>query len=80
MHRDKFNSLTLAEKADIVFQKDSFIDTREYYNQSINLYLVHGFYVEVWYNSTENKIVAISLPETKELSLYNSPINLSGLL
>lgn len=79
MHRDKFNSLTLAERAEVVFQKDSFVDTREYYNQIINLYLVHGFYVEVWYNSTENKIVDISLPNPNQLNLYKSPINLSNL-
>jgi hypothetical protein len=79
MHRDAFNSLSLDEKADFVFQKDSFIDTREYYGQTISLYLVNGFYVEVWYLPNENKILDISLPTAAQLSLYKSPVNLKGL-
>lgn len=79
MHKDAFNSLSLDEKADIVFQKDSFVDTREYYNQTINLYLVKGFYVEVWYLPSENTISDITLPTSAQLSLYKSPIKLKGL-
>ena len=43
MHKDAFNSLSIDEKADLVFQKDSFVDTRGYYGQTISLYLVNGF-------------------------------------
>jgi hypothetical protein len=57
MHREAFNSLSLDEKADLVFQKDSYVDTREYYNQTINLYLIKEFYVEVWYLPNKNKIL-----------------------
>ena len=80
MHRDAFNSLSLDKKADLVFQKDSFVDTREYYNQTINLYLVEGYYVEVWYLPTENRISDICLPSTAQLSLYKSPVNLDSFL
>jgi hypothetical protein len=62
MHKDAFSSLTLEEKADLVFQKDSFVCTRVYCGQTISLYLVNGFYVEVWYLPNENKILDISLP------------------
>ena len=37
MHKDAFNSLSLDEKADLVFQKDSFVDTRGYYGQTMVL-------------------------------------------
>lgn len=67
MHQDAFNSLSPDEKADLVFQKDSFVDTRVYYGQTINLYLVSGFYVEVWYLPSENRIGDISLPGKSHL-------------
>lgn len=79
MHKDAFKSLSLDEKADLILQKDSFVDTREYYNQTINLYLIHGFYVEVWYLPSENKISDISLPTSDQLNLYNIPVNLEDL-
>ena len=80
MHKDAFNSLTLEEKADLVFQKDSFVCTRVYCGQTISLYLVNGFYVEVWYLPNENRIVDISLPTSNQLSLYKTPLNLNSLL
>jgi hypothetical protein len=80
MHKDAFNSLTLDEKADLVFQKDAFVDTRVYYVQTISLYLVNGFYAEVWYLPNENRIVDISLPTSDQLSLYKTPLDLNSLL
>ena len=80
MHKDVFNSLSLDEKADLVFQKDSFVDTRGYYGQTISLHLVNGFYVEVWYLPNENRIVDISLPTSNQLSLYKTPLNLNSLI
>ena len=80
MHKDAFNSLSLDEKADLVFQKDSFVDTRGYYGQIINLHLVNGFYVEVWYLPNENRIVDITLPTSNQLSLYKTPLNLNSLI
>jgi len=49
---------------------------REYYNQKINLYSAYGFYIEVFYSPSENKIanIQIARPETLE-KLYS--INLS---
>ena len=44
------------------------------------LYLVDGFYVEVWYLPNENRIVDITLPTSNQLSLYKTPLNLNSLL
>ena len=79
MHKDAFNSLTLEEKADLVFQKDAFVCTRVFYGQTICLYLIKGFYVEVWYLPLENEISDISLPTSDNLNLYKSPVNVESL-
>jgi len=80
MTRSEFDSLTMFEKADIVFQKETYLNTREYYNQNINLYLVNDLYVEVWYKPGENQISEIKTAKAKGLSLYKTPVNLNTLL
>jgi hypothetical protein len=79
MSRAEFDKLTLFEKAELVFQKDSYVDSREYYNQSINLYLWGGLYVEVWYKPGENAISDITSASAQNLSLYNVPLDLNSL-
>jgi hypothetical membrane protein len=79
MSRTEFDRLTTFEKAEIVFQKDSHVDSTVYYNQTISLYLVDGLYVEIWYKPEENEISDITSASAQNLSLYNVHLDLNSL-
>ncbi|TSJ38912.1 hypothetical protein FO440_20660 [Mucilaginibacter corticis] len=51
-----FNALSDAEKADAVWQ-GTFLADREENGLAVQLYTVNSFYVEVFYDQLENKLV-----------------------
>jgi hypothetical protein len=80
MDQSQFTELSFAEKADTVLAHGKPIASRQYYNQDIILFLVYGFFVEVWYNDNQKDIEEIKeVEKTKVLSLYTKDIDLSGL-
>jgi hypothetical protein len=52
-----FNALNDTAKSEAVFQSGTFIDNREEEGLKIQLYRLNSFYVEVFYDGAENKIV-----------------------
>jgi hypothetical protein len=57
----EFNTLPLGEKVRLLFKNGNFIVAIRYYGYKINLYLLHNFYVEVFYNHKRDMIERIEL-------------------
>ena len=70
MSKDKFNSLTIDHKANLVFQKRNFISSRRYYNFEVSLYLFGSLFVEVWFFPVANEIQKIETAAYSDLALY----------
>jgi hypothetical protein len=71
-----FDKYSLSEKFNLINQKGKYLGVREYYNHTINLYLVDDTFIEVWYFPAENKIVKIEiLEDQKKLDLFIDSMN-----
>ena len=80
MNERQFKEFDLNERMDIVNLNGSYVGNRSYYNHSINLYTVYGFFVEVWYANFENKITKIQVANRELIELqYISSINIKSL-
>jgi len=77
--KDKFNSLTLDHKANLIFQKRNFVSNRKYYGFEISLYLFGGLFVEVWYFVAANEIQRIETAAYSDLALYVKHLDLEEL-
>lgn len=51
-----FSNLTMVEKLKLLYGEGDFIVSIWYYKHKINLYLINGFFVEVFYNPKLDKI------------------------
>ena len=73
----EFNILPDGEKADNVWEHGKFITNRVVEGHVINLYSINGFYVEIWYDQPNNKIIKIrSFTHTNPLDPYLDNIRL----
>ena len=78
----KFNSLSFEEKGAMIFSKDCFVASVEYYGKTHGLYQIENFYVEVVYDEDPNEIISIEAFETKDKKLdkYSNTVSLDNLL
>ena len=77
----EFKLLSKQEQASTTWEKGVFLSSRKGSGFAVSLYQVDGFYVEVYYNSTENKIESIkSFTTTTLLEPYLSSIDISDVL
>ena len=61
--------------------KGWYVGNRSYYNHSINLYAVYGFFVEVWYVRFENRITKVQVANRELVDLYYSDrVDISSLI
>ena len=66
-----FESSSLNEKIDFVFNQPHFIASRQYYNQEIRLFKVTDmFFAEVWYVADGSGIHKVEFIEKPNLALY----------
>ena len=56
-----FMDLSLRERIEIVYQQGKFVVNIRYYGYKVNLYVVGGLYVEVFYNHKLDCIEKIEL-------------------
>lgn len=56
MSREEFSSLPIHQKIRILFIEGTFVVGIRYYRYKINLYLLEGEYVEVFYNHKLDRI------------------------
>jgi hypothetical protein len=60
MNFSSFWSLNLAERAELFWDKATFITTALSVDHRINLYYWNGNFIEVWYDTAKNKITRIA--------------------
>ncbi len=76
-----FISLPLNDKIKHLYKEGSFIVSIRYYRYKINLYLIDGFYVEVFYLHKEGYIEKIELLDRRStrMKFYTDQIKLPPL-
>ena len=55
-----FLEIKLVERAELLWEKATFVTTASQFNHHINLYYLNGDFVEVWYDIAKNKITKIT--------------------
>ena len=77
----EFLYLPLNDKIKHLFSEGSFIVSIRYYRYKINLYLIDGFYVEVFYLHKEDYIAKIELLDRRNtrMKFYTDQIKLPPL-
>lgn len=78
MTEHHFTGLSLFNKVQVLYREGSFLMAIRYYGYKINLYLLHNFYVEVFYNHKLDKIERIELMDKKHsrMKFYADQIRL----
>lgn len=73
-----FENLTLDAKAEYLWNNASFVSSINYYGQTVSLYSLKNFFVEVFIELDSNSITAIESLNLEEprLKLYLNNINL----
>ena len=76
-----FMDLGLKEKIKALFERGTFVVAIRYYGYKINLYLLSGFYVEVFYNHKLDKIERIELLDYghSRMKFYEDQISIPAL-
>ncbi len=78
-----FIELPIKDRIRILYENGTFIMSVRYYEHKVNLYILHDYFVEVFYNHRKDCIEkVIPMPKTsKRLKFYTDQINLpQGLL
>lgn len=78
---DEFNNLHLIVKRDFVLNHGEYISEINYYGFLVLLYIVNGYYIEMYYNihSTEIDDVKIMDPTEARLALYAKNVDISEI-
>jgi len=76
-----FISLPINDKIKHLYKQGSFIVSIRYYRYKINLYLINGFYVEVFYLHKEDYIEKVELLNRRStrMKFYTDQIKLPPL-
>lgn len=80
-HPKKFLELTLSEKIQHLYRHGTFQVAIRYYGHKVNLYLLDGEFIEVFYNHREDRIdrvEALDYGHTR-MKFYTDQIGLSCL-
>jgi hypothetical protein len=80
MTPEEFYNLSIEEKVNLILTYGKELLDRVYMYYIIKLYLISGFYVEIWYHQTTRKIDRVKIIKLEDvLHLYESQINISDL-
>ena len=77
MEEGKFNRLSLAERADLVWRDGTFADSLLCNNYCLMLYSLNRQFVEVYVDLLSQSIVSINLANEYDLSKYLEDIHIS---
>jgi hypothetical protein len=81
MNVRQFKEFELTHRMDIVNINGKYVGNRSYYNYSINLYTIYGFFVEVWYANFENRITKVQVANRELVDLYYSEsVDISSII
>ncbi|PKP02130.1 MAG: hypothetical protein CVU14_04035 [Bacteroidetes bacterium HGW-Bacteroidetes-9] len=77
---DEFSKLSLEEQVTTLLGNGSELLERIYIYYVIKLYSLSGFFVEIWYQQTTNRIDRVIVVQLSDvIHLYESQINISDL-
>ena len=74
----QFQLLGISDQVNVLYREGTFIVSIRYYAYKVNLYLLNGFYVEVFYNHKLDKIEKVELMDrsNKRMKFYTDQIKL----
>lgn len=80
MNESEFMALPEAKKVSLVLEHGQELMNRIYVFYNIKLFLLFGFYVEIWYKQTTNKIDKMMVVNPDDVvHLYESQINIQDI-
>jgi hypothetical protein len=66
----EYGSLTFEEKASILWDVGIFVDAIDYRNQTVKLYSLYSFFVEVYYNIGNKHVENLAIAGPEEMTKY----------
>lgn len=75
----KFNELPLTDKALLMAEFGSYLESIEFYDYWIHLYSLHSNFIEVYYNIHTRQIDKIAMADYSELDKYLNRIVIQSL-
>ena len=75
-----FEALQMPDKIKVLYTEGSFVTAIRYYGYKVNLYLLAGFYVEVFFHHLQDRIEKIEPADfnSTRLKFYTDQIKLPG--
>jgi len=81
MIKEEFIKLSFEDKAEFLWKYAEIISEKVYYECNITLFLLDGYYVEVFYNRILNEIVGIEIQENDQILYeYVKDLNLDEIV
>ncbi|MBA3680988.1 MAG: hypothetical protein H0W73_07445 [Bacteroidetes bacterium] len=81
MTKEEFIKLTFEDKTEFLWKYAEIVSEKVYYECNITLFLLDGFYVEVFYNRILNEIVGIDIQESDQILYeYVKDLNLDEIV
>jgi hypothetical protein len=75
-----FRKLTIFRQVELLFESGQHVLSRIYLFYNVHLYTISGFYAEIWYRQSDNKIERVILLEQEDvLDLYDSQIGINDI-
>lgn len=74
--KDQFNKLSITDKAILIAEFATFIQSVEYYDYRVHLYTMNNQYLEVYYNLYNRAVEEIKIADYKDLDKYTLKIQL----
>jgi hypothetical protein len=80
MESKEFKKLTIFRQVELLFESGRHVLSRIYLFYNVHLYILSGFYAEIWYRQADNKIErVIVIDQSDVLDLYDNQIGLSDI-
>ncbi|MBL7904799.1 MAG: hypothetical protein JNL22_07230 [Bacteroidales bacterium] len=77
---ERFSQLSINDQVTTALSNGQELLERIFVNNIIKLYLLDGFYVEIWYQQITNRITRVGVVNIEDvLHLYESQINITDL-
>ena len=77
MTKEQYSSCDLNTRADLLWADGKILNTIDYYGYKVQLYSLYSFFVQLYYDSRENKIEKIECVTEDDLDKFINQINLS---
>jgi hypothetical protein len=79
MKKEEFDHLEISDRSNIVWENGDYIAIREEQNYLVGLYVLNGFFVEVFYRFGRDISEVHSITEEQIIDLYMQEVDFSPL-